>query len=154
MQQRAKAYQIVDNELYKASIFGPLLRCISKAEGQELLSEIHAGIYGGHIGAIFLAAKVHQQDFYWPAIIDDAAKLVATCEACQKFSHRMKALAQPSLLIMPSWPLQQWAIDIVGKLTPAQGNYTFTIAAIEYFTKWVEAKPVTNVTSTTIKKFF
>jgi transposase InsO family protein len=26
--------------------------------------------------------------------------------------------------------------------------------SIEYFTKWVETKPVTNVTSTTIQKFF
>jgi hypothetical protein len=42
----------------------------------------------------------------------------------------------------------------VGKLTPAQGNYTFAIVAVEYFTKWVEAKPVTNITSTIIHKFF
>jgi hypothetical protein len=42
----------------------------------------------------------------------------------------------------------------VGKLTPAQGNYTFAIVAVEYFTKWVEAKPVTNTTSATIQKFF
>jgi hypothetical protein len=41
----------------------------------------------------------------------------------------------------------------VGKLTPAQGNYTFTIVAVEYFTKWVEAKPVTNITSATIQNF-
>jgi hypothetical protein len=42
----------------------------------------------------------------------------------------------------------------MGKLTPAQGNYTFTIIAVEYFTKWVEVKTVTNITSTTIQKFF
>jgi hypothetical protein len=42
----------------------------------------------------------------------------------------------------------------VGKLTPAQGNYTFTIVAVEYFTKWVEAKPVMNKTSATIQKLF
>jgi hypothetical protein len=36
MQQRAKDYQIVGNELYKTSISGPLLRCISKTEGQEI----------------------------------------------------------------------------------------------------------------------
>jgi hypothetical protein len=42
----------------------------------------------------------------------------------------------------------------VGKLTLAQGNYTFTIVTVEYFTKWVEAKPVTNITSATIQKFF
>jgi hypothetical protein len=42
----------------------------------------------------------------------------------------------------------------MGKLTPAQGNYTFAIVIIEYFTKWVEAKLVTNIASATIQKFF
>jgi IS30 family transposase len=57
-------------------------------------------------------------------------------------------------LIASSRPLHRWGIDIVGKLTPAQGNYTFTVIAVEYFTKWIEAKPLTNVSSTTIKRFF
>jgi hypothetical protein len=34
LQQRAKDYQIVRNELYKISISSPLLCCISKTEGQ------------------------------------------------------------------------------------------------------------------------
>jgi hypothetical protein len=74
------------------------------------------------------------------------------CKACLKFSHRSKAPAEPSQLIAPSWPLQRWVIDIVGKLTLAQEYYTFAIIIVEYFTKWVEAKPVTNVTS--IQNFF
>jgi hypothetical protein len=62
----------------------------------------------------------------------------------------MRSLPEISQLIAPSWPLQQWGIDIVGKLTTAQGNYTFAIVAVEYFTKWVKMKPVTNITSATI----
>jgi hypothetical protein len=93
MQERARAYQIIGNNLYKASVLGPLLWCLRKAEGQEILLEVHAGIYRGHIGACMLAAKVLRQEFYWPAMIDDASKLVSTCEACQKFSHRSKSPA-------------------------------------------------------------
>jgi hypothetical protein len=33
MQQRSQSYQIVDNDLYKISVSGPLLRCVSKEEG-------------------------------------------------------------------------------------------------------------------------
>jgi hypothetical protein len=54
----------------------------------------------------------------------------------------------------PSWPLQRWGIDIIGKLTPAQGNYTFIVVTVKYFTKWIEAKALTNVSSASIKKFF
>jgi hypothetical protein len=135
MQQRARAYQIVDNDMYKISVSVPLLRCISKEEGQQILSEVHVGVCGGHIGARVLAAKVLRQSFYWPTMIDDATKLVSTYEACQRFSRKMKAPVQPVQLIAPSWPLQRWGIDIVGKLTPVQDNYTFTVIVVEYFTK-------------------
>jgi hypothetical protein len=60
MQQRAKAYQIINNELYKTSVSSALLRCISKATDQELISKIHAWVYKGHTGAWALAAKVLQ----------------------------------------------------------------------------------------------
>jgi hypothetical protein len=106
MQQRAKNYQIINNELYRSSMSGPLLRCISKIEGKEILQEVHGGICGGHISARMLATKILRQGFYWPAMNDEAPKLVATCEACQKFSHHCRAPAQPSQLIAPSWPLQ------------------------------------------------
>jgi hypothetical protein len=39
-------------------------------------------------------------------------------------------------------------------LTPAQGNYNFALVTVEYFTKWIEAKPLANVSSASIKKFF
>jgi hypothetical protein len=77
------------------------------------LSEVHAGVCGGHIGARALVVKVLRQGFYWPTMIDDAAKLVSTCEACQRFSRKMKASAQLVQLIALSWPLQRWGIDIV-----------------------------------------
>jgi sulfur relay (sulfurtransferase) DsrC/TusE family protein len=154
MQVRAKAYQIVGNDLYKTFVSSPLLRCVSKVEGQEILSKIHIGICRIHIGARALATKVLKQRFYWPVVIDDTPKLVSMCEACQKFSHKLKASAQVLQLIAPSWPLERWGIDTIGKLTPAQGNYTFTVMAVEYFMKWIKAKPLTNVSSTTIRKFF
>jgi hypothetical protein len=60
--------------------------------------------------------------------------------------------AQPVQLITPSGPLQWRAIDIISKLSPAQGNYTFEVVAIQYFTKWIEANPLTKVSSASIKK--
>jgi hypothetical protein len=105
MQQRAKAYQIIGVELYKTSVTGPLLRCLSRDEGKELLAQTHSGVCGGHIGARALAAKVFRQSFYWPSIVDDASKLVTTCQACRKLSSNTQAPSQPSQLITPSWPL-------------------------------------------------
>jgi hypothetical protein len=52
--------------------------------------EVNAGVCGGHIGARALASKVLRQGFYWPAMIDNAAKIVSTYEACQRFSRKIK----------------------------------------------------------------
>jgi hypothetical protein len=38
MQQRAKLYQVIGEELYKTSITGPLLHYLSKDEGKDLLT--------------------------------------------------------------------------------------------------------------------
>jgi hypothetical protein len=45
-------------------------------------------------------------------------------------------------------------MDIVGPLPTAQGNFKFAVVAVEYFTKWIEARPVATITSATIRKFF
>jgi hypothetical protein len=38
MQQRTKAYQVIGDELYKTSVIGLLLHCLSRDEGKELLT--------------------------------------------------------------------------------------------------------------------
>jgi hypothetical protein len=106
MQQRAKAYQVIRDELYKTLVTGPLLCCLSRDEGKELLAQTHSGIGGSYIGSRALIAKVFRQGFYWPSIIDDASKLVTTCQACRKFSPKSRAPSQPTQLITPSLLLQ------------------------------------------------
>jgi hypothetical protein len=134
MQQRAKAYQVIGEQLYKETITGPLLCCLSKDEGKDLLTQIHASTGRGHIGARALATKVFRHGFYWPFIIDDDAKLVKTGQARQKFSPNYQAPSQPAQLMTPSWLLQRWGIDIVGPVTTSQGNYKFVVVVVEYFT--------------------
>jgi hypothetical protein len=72
MQQRAKAYQVIEDELYKTSVTGPLLCYLSKDECKELLAQMHSSICGCHIGSKALTTNVLKQGFYWPSIIDDA----------------------------------------------------------------------------------
>jgi hypothetical protein len=45
-------------------------------------------------------------------------------------------------------------MDIVGPLPITQGNFKFAVVAIEYFTKWIEVRPVATITLATIRKFF
>jgi hypothetical protein len=43
---------------------------------------------------------------------------------------------------------------LLGPLPPVQGNLKYVVVAVEYFSKWIEAKPLATITSVTIQKFF
>jgi hypothetical protein len=64
MAARARSYTIIGGRLYKKGVVQPLLKCISQDEGKELLSEIHSGNCGSHIGPRALSAKAIRQGFY------------------------------------------------------------------------------------------
>jgi hypothetical protein len=50
--------------------------------------------------------------------------------------------------------LQRWGLDLLGPLPPAQGNLKYVVVVAEYFSKWIEAKPLATITSITVQKFF
>jgi hypothetical protein len=45
-------------------------------------------------------------------------------------------------------------MDLMGPLPTAPRNLHHVVVAVEYFIKWIEAKPLATITSQTIKKFF
>jgi hypothetical protein len=131
-----------------------MLKCITEIEGIQILRKVHSGTCGSHSEPRALAAKVIRQGFYWPAIICTANRVTRSCEACQKFSPRLGSPSQFTKLIAHTWPLQRWGLDIIGPLPMAQENLKFTFIVIEYFTKWIEARSVSTITSKTAQKFF
>jgi hypothetical protein len=59
LQHRCRNYTIVDGTLYKAGVTAPLLRCIARREGLDLLEKVfHAGACGAHASARALVGKV------------------------------------------------------------------------------------------------
>jgi hypothetical protein len=84
MEARTRPYVIIEGELYKQGVCSPLLKCLSRTEGQELMEEIHVRLCGAHVGSRPLLGKVFRQGFYWLKAASDAADLVQKCENCQR----------------------------------------------------------------------
>jgi ribonuclease HI len=57
MEVRTRPYVIIEGELYKHGVCSPLLKCLSRTKGIELMKEIHAGLCGSHIGSRPFAGK-------------------------------------------------------------------------------------------------
>jgi hypothetical protein len=120
MEARTRPNVIIQGELYKHEVCSPLLKCLSRAKGQELVKEIHAGLCGAHIGSRPLLGKVFRQGFYRPKVASDAADLVQKCENCQRCARDQKQPSSLTQLIQPTWPLQMWGLDLLGPLPPAR----------------------------------
>jgi hypothetical protein len=88
--RRAKSFVLLGDgkELYHRSPSGILQRCISIAEGQELLQEIHSGACGHHAAPRALVENAFRQGFYWPTAVADATRIVRTCQGCQYYARR------------------------------------------------------------------
>jgi hypothetical protein len=63
MEARTRPYVMIEGELYKHGVCSPLLKCLSRTEGIELMKEIHAGLCGSQIGSRPLLGKVFRQGF-------------------------------------------------------------------------------------------
>ena len=78
---------------------------------------------------------------------------VKKCDQCQRYASNIH---QPGGLLNPlssPWPFSQWGLDIVGPFPRATGNCKYLLVATDYFTKWVEAKPLANIQDQDVKRF-
>ena len=64
----------------------------------------------------------------------------------QSAPEELKSLYSP-------WPFHTWGIDILGPFPLAIRKMKYLVVAIEYFTKWIEAEPVAQITAHKIESF-
>ena len=59
IQVQAARFSIVNGQLYKRSLDGPYLKCLTTQQGQYVLAELHEGICGNHPTSRNLAHRAH-----------------------------------------------------------------------------------------------
>ena len=111
--RRAKAYVIIDGELYKRSVSGVFQWCVSGKEGRQILKEIHEGDCGHHASTRSLVAKAFRHGFFWHTAQADAERLVSRCDGCQRYARQVHVPAQELRTIPLTWPFAVWGLDMV-----------------------------------------
>ncbi|GJY43134.1 reverse transcriptase domain-containing protein [Tanacetum coccineum] len=132
---------------------GPWLRCVGPLQANYVLREIHEGSCSMHSGPRSVVAKVIQTGYYWPTMHMDARNLIRECNDCQIHRPVPRNPQQNLTPITSPWPFYKWGIDIAGPFPEGPGKVKFLIVAIDYFTKWIEAKAVATITGSQVKKF-
>ncbi|GJX40553.1 reverse transcriptase domain-containing protein [Tanacetum coccineum] len=126
VRRKASRYTIINGTLYKKSFLGPWLRSV--------------------------VAKAIRTGYYWPTMHTDARNYKGMQRLPSLLSHSKKSQQNLTPITSP-WIFYKWGIDIAGPFLEGPGKVKFLIVAIDYFTKWIEAKPVATIMGNQVKKF-
>ncbi|KAL5540779.1 hypothetical protein UlMin_042392 [Ulmus minor] len=55
--------------------------------------------------------------------------------------------------VLSPWPFAKWGIDLIGPLPLGKYRMKFAVVAIDYYTKWVEAEPLSEITEARTTSF-
>nr|GEV88343.1 reverse transcriptase domain-containing protein [Tanacetum cinerariifolium] len=123
-----------------------------KDEAFEILKACHEGPSGGHHGANLAAKKVFDSGFFWPLIYRDAHEMIKTCDICQRQGKISQRDEMPHNSIQVCEIFDIWGIDFMGPFPSSKGN-KYILAAVDYLSKWVEAKALPTNDARVVVKF-
>ena len=103
-----------DQRLYRRSFRVPSLSCLHPSKVNDLLTELHEGVCGSHVGGHSLAHCTMPQGFWWLRMQRDASKYMKGCEQCQKHAPIIHKPAGSLNPISNPWPFARWRLDIIG----------------------------------------
>jgi hypothetical protein len=145
---------LIADELYFRSVDGVLARCLGPTEALQVMHKIHEGVCGAHQSGHKMRWLVRRAGYYWPTMLEDCFKYYKGCQECQKFGAVQMAPAGPMNPIIKPWPFRGRGMDLIGQINPPTSKgHKWIMVGTDYFTKWVEAVPMRNVTAKDVIHF-
>ncbi|GJX84160.1 reverse transcriptase domain-containing protein [Tanacetum coccineum] len=127
-------------------------RCVHGQEDFEILKACHEGPTGGHHSANLTAQKVFDVSFFCPTIYRDAHSLIKSYDTCQRQGKISQRDEMPQNAIQVCEIFDVWGIDFIGPFPSSHGN-KYILVAIDYLSKWVEAKALSTNDARVVVKF-
>ncbi|GJR74534.1 reverse transcriptase domain-containing protein [Tanacetum coccineum] len=146
-------YELLEGILYRRSFLKTWLRCVGPLQADYVIQEIHEGSCDMYAGPRSVVAKAMRSGYYWPTMHRDARDMIRKCKGCRIHRPVPRHPQQPLTPITAPWPFYKWGIDIASPFPEGPGKVKFLIVAMDYFTKWIEAKVVATISGSQVKKF-
>nr|GEW33251.1 DNA-directed DNA polymerase [Tanacetum cinerariifolium] len=138
--------------LFKICADQVIRRCVHDQEAIDILKACHYGPTGGHYDLNYTANKVFDSGFYWPTIYRDAQDLVKNYDVCQRQGKISQIDEMPQNSIQVCEIFDVWGIDFMGPFLSFRGN-KYILVAVDYLSKWVEAKALPTNDARVMLKF-
>lgn len=101
----------------------------------DVLKQHHDDIAGGHFG-VYKTAQAIRRTYYWPSMLRDIKKYVASCDTCQRMkhsTHRTEGLLQP--LPVPEGRWTHLTMDFMSGLPTTPRGYDMVLVLVDRMTK-------------------
>nr|GEU73603.1 reverse transcriptase domain-containing protein [Tanacetum cinerariifolium] len=134
-----------EGDTWMTPLFKYLAEGTLPADANYVLREIHEGSCSMHAGTRSVMDKALRTGYYWPTMHRDARTLIRACQDCQVHKPVPRNPQQKLTLITSPWLFYKRGIDIAGPFLEGSGKVKLLIVAMDYFTKWIEAKPVATI---------
>ncbi|MCO5568766.1 hypothetical protein L7F22_022466 [Adiantum nelumboides] len=130
------------------------LNFLGSDEIPHILKECHDIAWGGHFAGRLTALKILRTGYWWPSVFKDSFEWCKQCDMCQRATY-LESRLRPNNPIMAALPFEKWGIDYVGPINPtSRHGKSYIIVAIDYLTKWSEARAVRSDDARTTTTFF
>nr|GEU93601.1 reverse transcriptase domain-containing protein [Tanacetum cinerariifolium] len=140
------------NKFFPLETINKLAHHDQSEEAVDILTACHSRPTGGHYGANYTAKKVFDSGFYWPTIYKDAFELVKNCDLCQRQGKISQKDKMPQNAIQVCEIFDVWGIDFMGPFPNSKRN-KYILIAVDYLSKWVEAKALPTNDARIVVKF-
>nr|GEZ75168.1 hypothetical protein [Tanacetum cinerariifolium] len=147
-----KHYFWDDPFLFKICTDQVIRRCVHGKEALDILEACHNGPTGGHHGANLTAKKIFDSSFFWPTIYKDAYEFIKNYDSCQRQGKISQRDEMPQNSIQVCEIFDVWGIDFMGPFPSLRGN-KYILVAVDYLSKWVEAKALPTNDARVVCKF-
>ncbi|GBC08621.1 hypothetical protein RclHR1_08260008 [Rhizophagus clarus] len=124
---RISSHYILQNNLLYRRIQNGFKRVILHKQIESIFYHLHQDLNAAHleIDAVFEKVKEH---YYWPQMFEDIKNYINICDTYQRRGSQQR--------VEPLIPIK-----------------VYIIVAMDYFTKWPEAKAIENIHAETVAKF-
>jgi len=136
IRKTALNYFISNNILYRRHR-GQQRLVVPENRKEKVLQASHDHQLAGHMGVDNTYQRLSGK-YYWKDMYEDIRSYVQKCDICQKRRRGKEVEAlQP---IVPGGPFEHIGIDIVGPLPRTLRGNRYIVVAVDYLTKYPEAK--------------
>jgi hypothetical protein len=153
LKKAATYFEIQNNLLWHKSEQNPgqFQRVIKASELEAVLYNSHDNPLSGHLKFEATYNRIAAK-YYWYGMRRAIQNYVTNCETCQRDGSRRKN--EPLRTIKVGQPFERVGIDIVGPLPRTSQGHVHIVVAVDYLTKWPEARAIPDATAESVAKFF